>query len=44
MEQIKIIAEERLRTRTRLLLKIITILCGLLAFTLPFELLMAGML
>jgi cation transport ATPase len=44
MEQIKITADERLRTRTRLFLKIVTILCVLLAFTVPFELFVAGML
>jgi len=44
MEQIKITADERLRTRTRLFLKTVTILCVLFTFTLPFELLAAMML
>ena len=44
MEQITITADERLRTRTRLLLRIVTTLCVLLAFTVPFELFVAGML
>jgi len=36
--------DERLRTQTRLLLRIVTVLCGLLALTVPFELFMAMML
>ena len=44
IEQTNTTADERLRTRTRLWLKIVTILCGLFVFTVPFVLLAAGML
>jgi len=44
MEEFKDTADERLRTRTRLWLQIVTILCGLLVFTVPFELFAAMML
>jgi hypothetical protein len=44
MEQVKITADERLRARTRLFLRIVTILCVLLAFTVPFEWFVAMML